>query len=79
LYDGNSNDDIKEVLKSELKRIFMRKDKKIGKELLNEYFEKKLSVWFEEMDIKNFANMLVVARKISEEIRILNSLSHNEY
>jgi CRISPR-associated protein Cmr2 len=69
LYDGNSNDGIKEVLKSELKRIFMRKDKKMDKKFLNEYFEK-LSVWFEEMDIKNFANMLVVARKISEEIKI---------
>jgi CRISPR-associated protein Cmr2 len=79
LYDGNSNDDIKEVLKSELKRIFMRKDKKMDKEFLKKYFEKKLSVWFEKMDIKNFANMLVVARKISEEIRILNRLSHNEY
>jgi len=70
LYDGNSNDGIKEVLKSELKRIFMRKDKKTDKEFLNEYFEKKVSVWFEKMDIKNFANMLVVARKISEEIKI---------
>ena len=70
LYDGNSNDGIKEVLKSELKRIFMRKDKKMDKEFLNEYFEEKLSVWFEKMDIKNFANMLVVARKISEEIKI---------
>jgi CRISPR-associated protein Cmr2 len=68
LYDGNSNDDIKEVLKSELKRIFMRKDKKIDKELLN--FEKKLLEWFEEMDIKNFANMLVVARKIAEDVKI---------
>lgn len=78
LYDGNSNDDIKEVLKSELKRIFMRKDKKMDKKFLNEYFEK-LSVWFEKMDIKNFANMLVVARKISEETRLLRNLSHNEY
>jgi len=69
LYDGNSNDDIKEVLKSELKRIFMRKDKKMDKEFLNKYFEK-LSVWFEKMDIKNFANMLVVARRISEEVKI---------
>jgi len=69
LYDGNSNDGIKEVLKSELKRIFMRKDKKMDKEFLNEYFEK-LSVWFEKMDIKNFANMLVVARKIADEIKI---------
>jgi CRISPR-associated protein Cmr2 len=79
LYDGNLNDGIKEVLKSELKRIFMRKDKKVDKQFLNEYFEKKLSVWFEKMDIKNFANMLVVARKIAKEIRILNRLSHNEY
>jgi len=71
LYDGNSNDGIKEVLKSELKRIFMRKDEKMDREFLKKYFEKKLSVWFEKMDIKNFANMLVVARKISEEIKIL--------
>lgn len=78
LYDGNSNDGIKEVLKSELKRIFMRKDKKMDKKFLNEYF-KKLSVWFEKMDIKNFANMLVVARKIAEETRLLRNLSHNEY
>jgi len=70
LYDGNSNDDIKEVLKSELKRIFMRKDKKMDKEFLKKYFEKNLSVWFEKMDIKNFANMLVVARRISEEVKI---------
>jgi CRISPR-associated protein Cmr2 len=70
LYDGNSNDGIKEVLKSELKRIFMRKDEKMDKQFLNEYFEKKLLVWFEKMDIKNFANMLVVARRISEEVKI---------
>jgi CRISPR-associated protein Cmr2 len=40
LYDGNSNDDIKEVLKSELKRIFMRKDKKMDKEFLKKYLRK---------------------------------------
>jgi len=67
--DPNKNiGNIKEILKSELKRIFMRKEG--DKEKLKDYFKEKISPRFESLDIYNFANMLAIARKISSEVRL---------
>ncbi len=57
---------IREILKSELIRIFMRKEGKVDEEFL----EKVILPKFDEVDIKSFANMLVIARRISTEIRV---------
>jgi CRISPR-associated protein Cmr2 len=37
---------------------------------LKEYFEKSILPQFNKLDIENFASMLVVARRISTEVRI---------
>jgi CRISPR-associated protein Cmr2 len=66
--DQNKNiGNIKEILKSELKRIFMRKEG--DKERLKDFEEEILSCCG-SLDIYNFANMLVIAKKISSEVRL---------
>ncbi len=72
LYDEDKNKNIsnvKEILKNELKRIFMRKEGG-NKEKLRKYFKEEILPRFGNLEVKNFANILVVARKISGEIRI---------
>jgi len=72
LYDEDKNKNIpnvKGILKNELKRIFMRKEGG-DKENLKKYFEEKILPCFENLEIKNFANMLVIARKTSGEIKL---------
>jgi len=72
LYDEDKNKNIsnvREILKNELKRIFMRKEG-VDKGKLKKYFEEKILSNFEKLEIKNFANMLVIARKISAEVKI---------
>lgn len=59
---------VRDILRSELKRTFLRKE--CDKKFLNEYFEKEILPRFEELDIYNFANMLVISKVISEEYRI---------
>jgi CRISPR-associated protein Cmr2 len=67
--DQNKNiGNIKEILKSELKRIFMRKEG--DNERLKGYFEKEILPRFEDLNIYNFANILVIARRISSEVRL---------
>ncbi len=71
LYDKERNKNIssiKEILRSELKRIFMRKEG--SKEGLEDYFENKILPNFEKLDFENFANMLVIVRRISGEVRV---------
>jgi len=71
LYDEDKNKNIsnvKEILKNELKRIFMRKEGG-DKEKLRKYLEEEILPRFENLEVKNFANILVVARKISGEIK----------
>ncbi len=72
LYDEDKNkniSNIKEILKNELKRIFMRKEGG-DKEKLKIYLEGEILPRFGNLEVKNFANIFVVARKISGEIRI---------
>jgi CRISPR-associated protein Cmr2 len=68
--DKNKNiQNIKEILESELKRIFMKKEG--DKERLEDYFEKEILSRFKKIeDFEDFANMLVIARKISGEVRV---------
>jgi len=66
--EGENIPTIKEILRNELKRIFMRKQG--DKDLLKYYFEKSILPLFEELEIENFASMLVVAKRISTEIRV---------
>jgi CRISPR-associated protein Cmr2 len=62
-------ENIKEILKKELERIFLRK--KGEKSELKEILEKSISPWFEKIeDVYNFANILVIAKKIADEVRI---------
>jgi len=61
---------IKEILKNELERIFMRKEG--DKEKLKDYFKEKILPCFDKIDVENFANLLVIANKISKEVRIRN-------
>lgn len=71
LYDEDKNkniSNIKEILKNELKRIFMRKEGG-DKEKLKIYLEGEILPRFGNLEVKNFANILVVARKISGEIK----------
>jgi len=71
LYDEDKSKNIsnvKEILKNELKRIFMRKESG-DKEKLRKYLEKEILPRFEKLEVKDFANILVIARKISGEIR----------
>jgi CRISPR-associated protein Cmr2 len=68
--DKNKNiQNIKEILEIELKRIFMKKEG--DKERLEDYFEKEILSRFKKIeDFEDFANMLVIARKISGEVRV---------
>jgi len=70
LYNKENNKnilEIKEILKSELRRIFMKKQG--NNEKLKHYLEEKILPYFEELDIENLANLLVIAKKISTEVK----------
>ena len=66
--EGENITAINEILRNELERIFMRKQGE--KERLKEYFENSILPQFDKLDIENFASILVVARRISTEVRI---------
>jgi CRISPR-associated protein Cmr2 len=72
LYDKDKNQNLsnlKEILKNELKRIFMKKEG--GNQRLKDYFEREILPRFEQIeDFENFANMLVIANRISREIKV---------
>ena len=71
LYEKEQNkniEDPKEILKGELKRIFMRKEG--DKEKLRDYLESEIFPRFEKLEVENFANMCVIAKKISVEMRV---------
>jgi CRISPR-associated protein Cmr2 len=71
LYEKEQNkniEDLKEILKGELKRIFMRKEG--DKEKLRDYLESEIFPRFEKLEVENFANMCVIAKKISVEMRV---------
>jgi len=72
LYDKDKNQNLsnlKEILKNELKRIFMRKEG--GNQRLKDYFEREILPRFEQIeDFENFANILVIANMISKEIKV---------
>jgi len=62
-------ENIKELLRKELERIFLRK--KGEKSELKEILEKSILPWFEKIeDVYNFANILIIAKKIAGEVRI---------
>ena len=61
-------ENIKEILRPELRRIFMRKEG--DKEKLKNYFEKEILPVFENLNAVNFANMIVMAGRISREIKV---------
>jgi CRISPR-associated protein Cmr2 len=62
-------ENIKEILRKELERIFLRK--KGEKSELKEILEKSILPWFEKIeDVYNFANILIIAKKIADEVRI---------
>jgi CRISPR-associated protein Cmr2 len=61
-------ENIKEILRPELRRIFMRKEG--DKEKLKNYFEKEILPVFENLNAVNFANMIVIAGRISGEIKV---------
>ncbi|GAB6078505.1 type III-B CRISPR-associated protein Cas10/Cmr2 [Hydrogenobaculum acidophilum] len=65
LYDGQNNQKIKEVLKLELKRVFLRKIKDDGG--IMRFFEEKMLNWFDKLDIYDFANLLLISEKISKK------------
>jgi len=68
LYDKNNNSKIREILKSELERVFFRK---VGdKNVIKKFFEEEILKWFNELDIYNFANLLLICRKIAGEVRV---------
>jgi len=66
--EGENIPAINEILRNELERIFMRKQGE--KEQLKEYFVNSILPQFNKLDIENFASMLVVARRISTEVRV---------
>jgi len=72
LYDKDKNQNLsnlKEILKNELKRIFMRKEG--GNQRLKDYFEREILPRFDQIeDFENFANILVIANMISKEIKV---------
>jgi len=72
LYDKDKNQNLsnlKEILKNELKRIFMRKEGENQK--LKDYFEREILPRFDQIeDFENFANILVIANGISREIKV---------
>jgi CRISPR-associated protein Cmr2 len=72
LYETEKNknlENVKEILRKELERIFLRK--KGEKSELKEILEKSILPWFEKIeDVYNFANILVIAKKIADEVRI---------
>jgi len=72
LYETEKNknlENIKEILRKELERIFLRK--KGEKSELKEILEKSILPWFEKIeDVYNFANILIIAKKIADEVRI---------
>jgi len=62
-------ENIKEILRKELERIFLRK--KGEKSELKEILEKSILPWFGKIeDVYNFAYILVIAKKIADEVRI---------
>ncbi|HEM55789.1 MAG TPA: type III-B CRISPR-associated protein Cas10/Cmr2, partial [Thermodesulfobium narugense] len=71
LYDENEKDDkgkVREILKSELKRVFFRKVE--DKEKIRKFFEEKILKWFEKLDVLTFANVFIIARVMEREIRV---------
>lgn len=70
LYDENEKGDkgkVKEILRSELKRVFFRKVK--DKEKVKEFFEEVLK-WFDELETYNFANLIIISRNIAGEVKV---------
>jgi CRISPR-associated protein Cmr2 len=68
LYDKNDKSKIREILKSELERVFFRK---VGdKDIIKKFFQEQVLKWFNELDIYNFANLLLICRKIAGEVRV---------
>jgi len=68
LYDNQSKNqtNLKEILKLELKRLFFRKETAKN---LEDYFNDKILPLFDKMDIIDFCNLLIISRKIAEELR----------
>jgi CRISPR-associated protein Cmr2 len=68
LYDDQSKNqnNLKEILKLELKRLFFRKETAKN---LEDYFNDKILPLFEKMDIIDFCNLLIISRKIAGELR----------
>jgi len=66
--EKNSNS-LQEVLRIELKRLFFRKE---GSNELRNYFENKILNFFDKFYISNimdFCNLLIIARKIAQELK----------
>jgi CRISPR-associated protein Cmr2 len=68
LYDNQSKNqtDLKEILKLELKRLFFRKETAKN---LEDYFNDKILPLFDNMDIMDFCNLLIISRKIAGELK----------
>jgi CRISPR-associated protein Cmr2 len=68
LYDNQSKNqtNLKEILKLELKRLFFRKETAKN---LEDYFNNTILPLFENMDIIDFCNLLIISRKIAGEFR----------
>jgi CRISPR-associated protein Cmr2 len=68
LYDNQSKNqtNLKEILKLELKRLFFRKETAKN---LEDYFNDKILPLFDNMDIIDFCNLLIISRKIAGELK----------
>jgi len=68
LYDNQSKNQtsLKEILKLELKRLFFRKETAKN---LEDYFNDKILPLFENIDIIDFCNLLIISRKIAGELK----------
>jgi CRISPR-associated protein Cmr2 len=68
LYDNQSKNqtNLKEILKLELKRLFFRKETAKN---LEDYFNDKIIPLFDNMDIMDFCNLLIISRRIAGELK----------
>jgi CRISPR-associated protein Cmr2 len=68
LYDNQSKNqtNLKEILKLELKRLFFRKETAKN---LEDYFNDKILPLFDNMDIIDFCNLLIISRRIAGELK----------
>ncbi|MEO0188612.1 MAG: type III-B CRISPR-associated protein Cas10/Cmr2 [candidate division WOR-3 bacterium] len=64
---GKDSEDLRKILKSELKRVFFRKVK--SEEKVKKFFGEML-YWFDKLDPLNFANLLIISNALAKEVRI---------